>query len=133
MNDDLIKCPRQVGMDRALASPRLIASEADGVPVPERATTKSEGHGESNVEVHKWYFGDRFRANVLVNTVSLDWNVALERPLSTGGCDWECIDVTDYVLRDELLHLHCFVSLSVEGRAMRITVKAKPGTSAYDA
>lgn len=60
-------------------------------------------------------------------------DVTRERLLPRKDCDWESVELIDFVRRDEFVDSRRFGALLVESQAMRITVDGKSRISTYRA
>lgn len=53
------------------------------------------------------------------------------RTRRTGGCDWDNLDIMDYVMQNEYLDPQGIGTFSVEGQVERVVVNGKSQMTAY--
>lgn len=54
-------------------------------------------HGDRDVVVFRHYVGTQYHANANASTVRLYRDMGLEQAFCERGCDWESVDVKDYL------------------------------------
>lgn len=128
-----VKGPRGKAMDRLRAGPNLTTSDLCGIPVPRREVEGSDVHEDGDVKVEIWYAGAGYRVTAVVAFVRLARDVACERALRDGDCDWDNVEATYYVQHGEYLGYRRFGKFLVERQARHVAVDRNNRMNAYGA
>lgn len=97
LSDKPVKSTLHEEVDRARAATVLTASKLDDITVPFLMTAGSSVHCGANFEVDRRYAVVGYRADATFLAVCLALDVTQERPLHTGGCHWDNVDVICFI------------------------------------
>lgn len=84
-------------MDRSQADSRLITLDLDCIRVPRRDVMDSNMIADADAEVDRRYAGAVYRSSELVVAVRLAWYITGKCARRVCGCEWDNIDVMNYV------------------------------------
>lgn len=88
------KSPRRDSVKRVPTS-KVSEMDLDGIPVPRRSAVDIDRHSGVGVGVLR-YAGVGYRGPA-TQSVRLAHEVAIERALPIAGCNWDSVDIMDYV------------------------------------
>lgn len=130
-SDVAIKSLRWDGMDCAWAAPNLLSSELVDTWMPRQNVTGSDVPGGADGEVYKRYVEEEYCSSAVLASILLARGAALDWTRLADDCDWDKLDVLDYVTQNWYLDYHRFSIFPVEGQIGWAVTNGKSEVTMY--